>query len=159
MSENSPTVEGAITTAARPVIDAETFASLQERRSEIGSAGELLVVQDELERLRNLGCHAPEQWVKRVALSDVGRGYDVESTWPGEERYIEVKTTTRSGSDFFLTTNERTVLTNLDKRAWLYRVVLGMDGIGHIVSRLQNPMAALNPEAFEPVLWRVTSAD
>lgn len=156
VGKSSPVAVDA-TPAAKLVIDAETFAALQERKSEIGRTGEFLVAQDELVRLHSLGCPNPEQWVTRVALSDVGRGYDIESTWPDEERCIEVKTTTCPGSDFFLTANEREVLSSLGDKAWLYRVVLADDGTGQVVSRLQNPMAKLAPEAFVPVLWRIAS--
>ncbi len=62
----------------------EDFAALLERQSVIGRAGEGLVILDEQERLRNCGCPKPEEYVQRVAETDVGRGYDVES--PGRVR-------------------------------------------------------------------------
>lgn len=125
-------------TTLRIPIDAEAFAALLERRSEIGEAGELLVLAEELSRLAQLGCPDPRRWVQRVALTDVGRGYDIESTWPAHERCIEVKTTTGSGNDFFLTENEIAVLTDLGPRAWLYRVVLKPDGSGNVVARVRG---------------------
>ena len=139
----------------RAAVDAETFEALLERRSEVGQAGELLAVQDELNRLAGLGCTEPHRWVGRVALVDVGRGYDIESTWPGHERYIEVKSTTASSSGLFITSNERRILADLGDRAWLYRVVLKADGAGEVVIRLQDPMRALQPEDFEPVVFQV----
>lgn len=133
----------------------EDFAALLERRSEIGRAGEGLVILDEQERLRNCGCPKPEDYVRRVAETDVGRGYDIESTWPGEERCIEVKTTTRAGSDFFLTANERTVLGELGERAWIYRVEADGNRGGKIVAKLNNPMDKIAEEQMTPVVWRV----
>ncbi|MBL0719743.1 DUF3883 domain-containing protein [Piscinibacter sp. Jin2] len=139
----------------RAPVDAETFEALLERRSEVGQAGELLAVQDELSRLAGLGCAEPHRWVERVALVDVGRGYDIASTWPGHERFIEVKSTTSASGGLFITSNERRVLADLGERAWLYRVVLKADGTGEVVIRLQDPMRALPPEAFEPVVFQV----
>lgn len=133
----------------------EDFAALLERQSEVGRAGEGLVILDEQERLRNCGCPKPEDYVRRVAETDVGRGYDIESTWPGEERCIEVKTTTRAGSDFFLTANERTVLGELGERAWIYRVEADGNHDGKIVARLNNPMDKIAEEQMTPVVWRV----
>lgn len=133
----------------------EDFAALLERRSEVGRAGEGLVILDEQERLRNCGCPNSEDYVTRVAEADVGCGYDVESTWPGEERCIEVKTTNRAGSDFFLTANERAVLGDLGERAWLYRVVLDGNGSGAIVARLNDPISKITEALMTPVVWRL----
>jgi hypothetical protein len=135
----------------------EEFASLLERRSETGRAGEMLVILEELARLRACGCPRPEDYVKRVAESDVGCGYDVASTWPGEERYIEVKTTTCPGSDFFLTANERAVLEKLGKQAWLYRVAMEGKIKGRIIARLNDPMKAITKESMTAVVWRVSA--
>lgn len=126
-----------------------------ERQSETGKAGEFWVVQDEIERLRMAGCPDPQSYVRRVAESDVGRGYDVESTWPGQERCIEVKTTTCPGSDFYLTLNERKVLGELGDKGWLYRVCLEQQGLQASVTRLQNPMRHILEDRMVPVVWRV----
>lgn len=140
---------------ARPPMDAETFEAMLERRSEVGQAGELLAVQHEIERLTALGCVDPHNWVERVALADVGRGYDIASTWPGHERYIEVKSSTSPNNGIFITKNEREVLAGLEARAWLYRVVVGKGGAGFVVTRLPDPMRALPDAAFVPVVFRV----
>lgn len=142
--------------ARRPVTADELQLQL-DRKSETGKAGEMIAVLDELKRLGKCECPEPTQFVERVALSDVGCGYDIASTWPGEERCIEVKSTTRAGSDFFITENECQVLTALGEKAWLYRVVVGADGSGEIVSRTQDPMNAIRSEHRTPVVWRVTS--
>jgi len=143
---------------SRRTVTEEDFAALLERRSETGRAGELLVILDELERLRACGCPRPEDYVKRVAETDVGRGYDVKSTWPGEERCIEVKTTTHASSDFFLTANERAVLTDLKARGWLYRVVMDSTQQGQIEFRLNDPMNVIAEAHMTPAVWRVAAA-
>ena len=157
-AEPSPMSSNGAEDGKRPPIDAEMFETMLERRSEVGAAGELLVVQDELDRLARVGCPEPHRWVKRVALDDVGLGYDIASTWPGQERFIEVKSSTSSSGALFITSNEKRVLAALGGRAWLYRVVLKADGTGEVIIRLQDPMAALPPEAFEPIVFQVGMA-
>lgn len=144
--------------AGRPPIDAEAFEAMLERRSEIGRAGELIAVKDELARLAALGCHEPDRWVERVALADVGRGYDIASTWLGHERCIEVKSSTSAGNAFFITENERRVLGGLGPKAWLYRVVVGFDGAGEVLARVCDPMGILAAAAFVPVVFRVDAS-
>jgi hypothetical protein len=141
----------------RPIC-AEDFAVLMERQSVTGRTGEETVVQDEIERLRRLGCSEPERFVKRIAEVDVGRGFDIESTWPGEERCIEVKTTSQSGGDFFLTANEREVLAALGAKAWLYRVSIDSAGKGVVETRLNDPMRVISDDDLSPVVWRVAGA-
>ncbi|MDO8777980.1 MAG: DUF3883 domain-containing protein [Burkholderiaceae bacterium] len=145
------------TKRGRRLVTADELQLQLNRNAETGKAGEMLVVLAELERLRLCDCPAPEEFVERVALSDVGCGYDVASTWPGEERFIEVKSTTRAGSDFFITENECQVLTDLGEKAWLYRVFVGAGGAGEVVARLQDPMNVISPEHRTPVVWRVAS--
>lgn len=140
----------------RMLSEAQLLAQL-DRNAETGKAGELIVVFDELNRLNQCGCPEPAKFVKRIALNDVGCGYDIASTWPGEERCIEVKSTTRAGSDFFITENECQVLAELGEIAWMYRVVVGSDGAGKVVLRLQNPMNVIRAEYRTPVVWRVAS--
>lgn len=159
-----PPLPPAEATAPRPAstgvpIDAEAFDALLERRTALGQAGEQIALQDELARLSRLGCLDPERWVECVALSDVGLGYDIASTWPGQERCIEVKSTSALHNAFFVTRNERRVLAALGEQAWLYRVVVQDDGVGAVRTRLQNPMQALPEEAFVPeVFWVAADA-
>jgi hypothetical protein len=141
----------------RPAMTEAQLLEQLDRNAQTGAAGELLVVLDELKRLSDCGCPEPEKFVRRIALDDVGRGYDIASTWPGEERCIEVKSTTRAGSDFFLTENEIQVLASLEEQAWLYRVVIDGDGRGSVNARLRNPMNVISPEQLVPVIWRVAS--
>jgi hypothetical protein len=135
---------------------AELQAQL-DRKSETGVAGEIIALKYELERLHKCGCPKPKDYIKHIAPDDVGAGYDIASTWPGEERFIEVKSTTRAGSDFFITENECQVLTGLREKAWLYRVVVGSGGEGEVVAQLQDPMNAISAEHRSPVVWRVAS--
>lgn len=142
---------------SRPVIDAEAFQAMLDRRSEVGKAGEMLAVEDELRRLESLGCPDPLQWVERVALVDVGRGFDIASTWPGQVRYIEVKSSSAKTAPVFISDNERRVLTGLGPRGWLYRVWIQEGGAGAVQLRLQDPMRALATEALKPVVFSIAA--
>lgn len=138
-------------------ISADQLLAQLDRNSEIGLAGESVALRYELERLHKCGCPKPKDYVRHTALTDVGCGYDISSTWPGEVRCIEVKSTPRKGSDFFLTENERQVLSDLGDKAWLYRVVVEADGGGEVVSCLQDPIRHIDPGQLTPVVWRVAS--
>ena len=139
----------------RRVISAAELLIQLDRNAETGRAGEQIALIDELNRLHECGCCVPGKYVELKALSDVGTGYDIASNWPGEERCIEVKTTTAAGSDFFITENERQVLAELGLKAWLYRVVLQLDGSGEVVQRVQDPIRKIPDEAMRPAVWRV----
>lgn len=148
---------GADANRIRHAMSLEDFQAQLDRRSETGEAGERVALEDELKRLRyaEVGCPDPERYVKHVALTDVGRGYDIESTWPGHERRIEVKSSTSSGNDILMSDNERTVLEGLGKKAWLYRVVVDAKGDGEVVLRLNDPMAQIPKENISTAVWRV----
>lgn len=152
----SPAAGGAA--AGRAALDSEALDALLERRSKVGKAGESLAVDHEMRRLRSLGCKDPERWVAHVAVTDVGRGYDIASTWPGHERCIEVKSFSAQDGSIFITENERRVLASLGAKAWLYRVLVRADETGDVTWSLQDPIRTLPAEAFVPVVYRVSAA-
>lgn len=138
-------------------ISADQLLAQLDRNSKTGLDGEIVALKHELVRLHQCGCPKPRDYVDHASLTDVGRGYDISSTWPGEERCIEVKSTTSPGSDLFITENERQVLSDLGEKAWLYRVVVEADGGGEVVSTLQDPIRHIDPGQLTPVVWRVAS--
>ena len=158
-----PELPAAIPKAASLI---EVLTSAREVPAEFGKLHELLIkdvilTQEGFESEKNKkldgGCPKPKDYVRHTALTDVGCGYDISSTWPGEVRCIEVKSTTRTGSDFSLTENERQVLSDLGDKAWLYRVVVEADGGGEVVSCLQDPIRHIGSDQLTPVVWRVAS--
>ena len=146
---------------SRQPISIEELEAQLDRRSAIGAAGELVALEHEMQRLKSaeIGCPDPENYVKHVALTDVGRGYDIESTWPGHERYIEVKSSVCSSNAIFMSDNERTVLGELQDKAWLYRVSIDASGKGEVILRLKNPIAQIPDENFSTAVWRVRLPD
>lgn len=155
-SENEPSTSTGTNGIRRPMT-LEDLQSQLDRRSEIGEAGELIALEYERARLRSkdIGCPDPDRYVKHVALTDVGRGYDIESFWPGNERCIEVKSSTNSGNDIFMSDNEKRVLTELGNKAWLYRVVVDADGDGEVVLRLNDPMNKIPDTNISAAVWRI----
>ena len=134
----------------------EALQAQLDRRNEIGEAGELIAIEYEHCRLKiDTGCTDPECYVKHVALTDVGRGYDIESSWPGHERFIEVKSSTNSGNDIFMSDNEKRVLTGLGDKAWLYRVVVDANGDGEVVLRINDPMNKIPDTNISAAVWRI----
>ncbi len=136
-------------------VSLEELLEQLDRNAAMGRAGEELALADELKRLLACGCSEPQRYVEHVAQTDVGRGYDIASTWSGQERYIEVKTTTSFNSDFFLTENERQVLAELGPKAWLYRILLTPDIKEASIQRVNDPIARIHAEAMQAVVWRI----
>ena len=121
-------------TSSRRLLSAKNLAAQLDRNSATGRSGELIALADERGRLRDeCGCPDPERHVEHVALTDVGRGYDIESRWPGHGRFIEVKASTAEGDEIFLSDREREVLAALGPRAWIYRVRVTSQGDGRVV--------------------------
>ncbi|KUF39899.1 DUF3883 domain-containing protein [Comamonas kerstersii] len=149
----TPVTTSPLTATTARVMDADMFQALLERRSEIGQQGEQVALQFEMARLRRMGCPDPERHVQLVAQSDVGRGYDIHTTY-GEERCIEVKSSPSPAATLYLSENERQVLTTLGDKAWLYRVALHADGCTGNVLAVQNPMSCLEAH-LEPVAYRI----
>ncbi len=155
-SENEPFLcSGA--NSAHLSVSIEDLQIQLDRRNKVGAAGELIALKFERERLGSaeIGCPDPDSYVTHTALTDVGRGYDIESTWPNHERCIEVKSSTRSGNDIYMSDNEKRVLTELGNKAWLYRVVVDAKGDGEVAHCLNNPISKIPSDHISTAVWRV----
>lgn len=137
----------------RIISEAELLAQL-DRNSATGRQGEEAAYLWELQRLVGLDCPDPKAFVQRCFEGDVGCGYDIECTWPGQERCIEVKSTTRLGTDIYVSENERVVLEALGRKAWLYRVLVTPDGSRVVGDPLQDPVRSLTKAGTTPAVWR-----
>jgi len=134
----------------------ELLAQL-DRNSATGRAGEVAALAFEINRLRAAACPDPEAHVHHVALTDTGMGFDIQTTWAGQERCIEVKSTTQVGSDIYLSSNELEVLEALADKAWLYRVLVRGDGTGSVIGTpMQNPVPALRAAGLTTAVWRAS---
>lgn len=150
----APDVQMPVLEAVRRPIPPDELLTQMERRSETGKRGEQVALTYELTRLGKSGCPTPEDFVRHVALDDVGAGYDIETSWPGQERCIEVKTTVSSAGEFFISANERKVLADKGAGAWIYRVDLDAYGVGKVME-IRDPMKRIPADHFTPHTWKV----
>ncbi|MPL96260.1 hypothetical protein SDC9_42435 [bioreactor metagenome] len=98
-----------------------------ERFAEIGHKGELFIIEQERQKLAELGI-VVNGYPRHVALESTHFGYDILSLDENQnEIYIEVKSTTRAQNDemskqFFITNNEVQVLEANRVNYFIYRV-------------------------------------
>ncbi|WP_308132007.1 DUF3883 domain-containing protein [uncultured Flavobacterium sp.] len=110
-----------------PPINPEQYIKKAERYAEIGSKGELFILEKERKRLEELG-FLDSEYPRHVALESSHFGYDILSKNDnGEEIFIEVKSTTRTSDDvysrqFFLTNHEYETYNKNKKQYKLIRV-------------------------------------
>lgn len=123
------------------------------KNRELGLEGEKLVVEFERRRLRDLGRPELAEQVAHVALDlGDGLGYDVRSfEADGEERFIEVKTTTRNiQTPFFVSRNEYDASHYYRESYFLYRLFgFGKESQGMYV--LRGPLSEtcrLTPDTY-----------
>jgi hypothetical protein len=104
-------------------ISEERFRTIQKTREQIGLAGETWVVDYEVNELESNGLYELSKEVKRISVTNIAAGYDVLSyELVGAEKYIEVKTTALSKTEFFLSANELEVAKEYRNRYWIYFV-------------------------------------
>ena len=92
-----------------------------ERKRITGIKGEEFVVEYEKQYLLKLNLNELAEKVKRVSDENVANGYDVISYSPdGQEKFIEVKTTTTSKYEFEISSNELRRAKQLSENYFLY---------------------------------------
>ena len=98
------------------------FLELNKRKQSLGKFGEMLIVNDEATKLKNLGINEIVEH-SSVEIGD-GIGYDIKSfDKDGREIYIEVKTTKANASDHFhLSKSENNFGSSKRDRYYIYRV-------------------------------------
>jgi hypothetical protein len=104
---------------------APDYAAQDAKNRELGSAGELLVLEHERQTLLAQGRGDLAAKVRHVsAIEGEGPGYDIESfTADGTAKYIDVKTTSGSAATgFFLTPREVQFSQDRAENYYLYRV-------------------------------------
>lgn len=101
------------------------YSARDAKNRELGLAGELQVLKHEQDYLKTQGCSDLAQKVRHVSqLDGDGVGYDILSyTLDGDDKYIEVKTTTGvAETPFYITSNELTFSEQYPNNYYLYRV-------------------------------------
>lgn len=101
------------------------WAKRDEKNREIGLAGELLILEYEKKQLIKSGRGDLAEKIEHVATTNSAAGFDILSydADTGDEKYIEVKTTTGSQqSPFFISDNEVEVSKEKGDSYWIYRL-------------------------------------
>lgn len=125
---------------------------------EIGKLGEQAAFRYECARLEALGCANPMTHVRLLSEDDVGAGYDLESEFEGNKRYIEVKSSSVATNDsFYMSENEKSTLTDLGHNAYIYLVrVDKLDpSKSTVIAEIENPLSDAKL-ILEPVAYKVT---
>lgn len=106
-----------VVTKNKKAIKKIDYLARNKSNSIIGSKGENLILDIEKKRLKEAGKHELADKVKRVSIDDDSLGYDILSfEVNGEEKYIEVKTTSTSNNHvrFYVSLNEYSIGKNKD---------------------------------------------
>ena len=97
------------------------------RNTKLGNHGEDLIMEYEKAKLRASKEKNLAKKVQRVSIKDDSLGYDILSFYPtGEEKYIEVKSTTGSvhaNTPFYLSENERQKMVEMGNKYFIYRLM------------------------------------
>lgn len=123
----------------------------------VGLKGELCVVKAEINRLisENVSKHIIDK-IQHLSLISDSYGYDILSfNCDGSPRYIEVKTTTRSSSDFSfeITANEYQTALELGENYYIY-IVFNITSLHPKIWPIKNPFTNGNI-VVTPIKYRV----
>lgn len=134
-----------------------------ERQDAIGIKGEDFAIEYEKKRLEKLGADPSkiDEYIIDRRKINVSQGYDIESYFGGQSRYIEVKTTTvNAEADFFFSANEFNVLKAKGEEAYIYRVVLSEDLESIVeIREIKNPFGNKETSDFKAIAFKANLKD
>lgn len=134
------------------------YITEHKKKIEVGEIGEKMVLIAEKQRLSSEG--APETLIsriKRVAEEKDGLGYDILSyNIDSSPRYIEVKTTSLSPSNFYfeLTSNELSISKKYAENYYLY-IVIDILSPNPRIKVIRNPFGDNSSMKLVPIKYRV----
>lgn len=129
-------------------ITPQLFQELQRKAKEIGELGELFVLEYERARLRKAGKADLAELIRHVALTNTAAGYDVLSfTNDGNEKLIEVKSSTGTSGSFEISSNEWSVAKQSRSAYWVYRVTQ-VETQSPSIEMIQDPFGKFEEGAF-----------
>lgn len=125
-----------------PISPAELAERLK-KQAEIGRVGEAIALRYEMMRLKSRGAKDAEKFIEHVSLKNAAAGFDIRSEYAREARYIEVKSSTKPGSGFYISPNEKRALTAHGLESYLYLVHVTdiKNESGEVVLEINNPFA------------------
>ncbi|RZI00622.1 DUF3883 domain-containing protein, partial [Staphylococcus condimenti] len=129
------------------------YTDLNEKRSVNGSKGENIVMQYEIDRLKE-SKYLNE--IEQVSIYDDSKGYDIKSYEEnGEVRYIEVKTTSSANrADIFISRNE-VEFGKKHSNYWIY-IVTDINNEQPTIYPFENPLIKDNNIRFQPISYKAT---
>lgn len=138
-------------------ISLEDLEESLKRKNDIGKIGEEIAYKYEISRLEQLEVKNPKKFVDKYYENNVNAGYDIYSNPPkSETRYIEVKSTTKNDSKFFITKNEIEVLKKNKENAFIYFVIVKnvKNKSGEVIKELPNPINIFESKnLLKPILF------
>ncbi len=142
-------------------VSPEEFAKQKANTEEIGKLGEDYVYQYEKSKLTQIGRKDLADKIRMICQENVVAGYDILSfTEDGNEKYIEVKTTTGNHYRFELTVNELSKAEVLENSYWIYRVTKVKTDSPEVLM-IQNPNQLIqeNKLILKPTSFLVTLSE
>ncbi|MDM1782360.1 DUF3883 domain-containing protein [Acinetobacter indicus] len=153
----------ASTASTKKELSPEDLLKKLERQDAIGIKGEDFAIEYEKKRLEKLGADPSkiDEYIIDRRKINVSQGYDIESYFGGQLRYIEVKTTTvNAEADFFFSANEFNVLKAKGEEAYIYRVVLSEDLESIVeIREIKNPFGAKDTSDFKAIAFKANLND
>lgn len=153
----------ASTASTKKELSPEDLLKKLERQDAIGIKGEDFAIEYEKKRLEKLGADPSkiDEYIIDRRKINVSQGYDIESYFGGQSRYIEVKTTTvNAEADFFFSANEFNVLKAKGEEAYIYRVVLSEDLESIVeIREIQNPFGDKKTSDFKAIAFKANLKD
>ena len=125
--------------AHKSKISETEFDTILEEQKELGIRGEQAVLQDEKDYLIKNGRADLANNIRHISKQSVSEGYDIISyDLDGNNKFIEVKTSTKYASNFYITDNELKSAEYLKHKYWIYRVIF-TDKNNFEIIKIQNP--------------------
>lgn len=125
------------------------FDGILEEQKELGMRDEEAVLQDEKEYLIKNGRADLANNIRHISKHSVSEGYDIISyDLHGNNKFIEVKTSTKLVSNFYITDNELKTAEYLKYKYWVYRVIFTGKNDFDII-RIQNPFKKIEDKEWK----------
>jgi len=104
-------------------ISEERFKKIKESREAIGQAGENWVINHERSYLTTKGRIDLAIQITRISETNIAAGYDILSfELDSSKKFIEVKATALSKTEFFISANELEIAKQLNGNYWIYLI-------------------------------------
>lgn len=128
------------------------------RQAAIGELGELVAIRHEHLRLHDRLCPNPAVCITQISKSDVRAGFDIKSEFQGEVRYIEVKSSVRNESSFFISENEKETLKKIGDDAFIYLVRVDENNShqSRVIREIRNPFGSHSTLKLQPIAYLAT---